>query len=89
MMMAVMCEVWEQRQHTPMRETLKRRGIEKQEKVTVEESGRGKEGGRCREREFGFVGVHGRGGNGGFIRGTRTKTGMRMVEMVDESGGLR
>ena len=66
MMMAVMCEVWEQRQHTPMCETLKRWGIERQEKLIVEEIGRGKEVGRYRERIW-SVGVPGRGGNGGFI----------------------
>lgn len=86
MMMAVMYEVWEQRQHTPITETLKRWGIEKQEKkVILEESGRGKEVGRCRKREIGSVGVPGRGGNRGFIRGTRSKTGMTTMLLYDDA----
>ncbi|CAJ1975248.1 unnamed protein product [Sphenostylis stenocarpa] len=56
MIIAVMCEVWEQRQHTPITETLRRWGIEKQKKLTLEESARGKAVQRERERRVGEEG---------------------------------
>lgn len=53
--------------------------------MLLEESGRGKEVGRCREREWFGWGVPGRGGNRGFIRGTWSNTGMTTMVVYDDA----